>query len=198
MLLKVDLESGQAETLVAMIRKPYLASSSPAVDWRSKTGLIAYVKYDEELSRDIFEILDSEKAEKGQVYAEDSVTGFRWNTAGSKLAFLTAESKLGIYSVAEKRVVKIAQLKGYDLRWPSRGFCWTQDDQIVLRKLQGEISYLCILDDNLTEQKTIRLPHASYYPNRIWSVGNYIVVEDTERQQLWGVDLETEKWLRIY
>jgi len=111
---------------------------------------------------------------------------------------LTSGSKLGIYSVAENRVVKMAGLKGYDFRWPSRAFAWAKDNLLILRKLEGETSSLCLLDANLTERKTIRLPFASSYPKQIWSAGNYAIVEDPQRHQLWGVNLDSEKWVRVY
>jgi hypothetical protein len=61
-----------------------------------------------------------------------------------------------------------------------------------------EVSSICLLDENLKEQKAIRLPFSTSYAARFWSAGKYAIVEDSERRQLWGVDLETEKWLRIY
>jgi hypothetical protein len=50
----------------------------------------------------------------------------------------------------------------------------------------------------LKEQKAIRLPFTTYYTAQFWSAGKYAIVENTENHQLWGVDLETEQWLRIY
>jgi hypothetical protein len=29
-------------------------------------------------------------------------------------------------------------------------------------------------------------------------VGHYAIVENTEKHELWGVDLTTDKWKRIY
>jgi ABC-type transport system involved in multi-copper enzyme maturation permease subunit len=196
-LLLVHLDSGKVELLADRIRKPYAASmSSEAMP--SGTGPIAYINYDEASSREILTIIDPETLEKLPVYPEDSVTGFRWNKAGDKLAFLTTGSRLGIYSLAENRVVKMAELKGYDLRWPSQALEWTSDDRLILRRLEGKTSFMCILDTNFTEQKAVRVPFSSFYASRIWSAGKYAIVEDSERHQLWGVDLTTEKWIRVY
>jgi ABC-type transport system involved in multi-copper enzyme maturation permease subunit len=197
MLLMVDLQSGQVVKLADQLRKPYVASMAGG-GLKSEAGLLAYIHYDEAMFKEVLTVLDPGTLEKHQVYTEDSVTGFRWNAAGDELVFLTAGSKLGIYSLAEKRVVKIAELKGYDLRWPSQAFAWAKDNLLILRKLEGETSSLCLLDINLTERKTIRLPSASSYPRQIWSAGKYAIVEDLEGHHLWGVDLDSEKWVRVY
>jgi ABC-type transport system involved in multi-copper enzyme maturation permease subunit len=196
-LLRVNLESGQVKTIAERIRKPYAASAATEAS-ASGTALIAYLHFDEAVPKEILTVLNPEILEEHQVYPEDSVTEFRWNAAGDKLAFLTVDSKLGVYSVAEKRVVKIGDVEGYDLRWPSQALEWTDDGRLILRKFGGEASQICFLDTDLTEQKALQLPFTTYYPARIWSAGNYVVVEDTEKHQLWGFDLETEKWLRVY
>ncbi|MFZ2053104.1 MAG: hypothetical protein WAU81_02795 [Candidatus Aminicenantales bacterium] len=197
-LLRVNLESEEVEVLADQIRKPYLASMPAGAGMTSRAGLIAYAQYDEESSRDILAVLDPDTLEKHRVYPEDSVTGFRWNMAGDRLAFLTSRSKVGVYSVAEQKVIKIKELKGYDLRWPSQALEWTSDGRLILRKIEGEILYVCILDTNMTEQKAIRLPFTTYYAARIWSAGKYTIVENSENHELWGVDLTTEKWVRMY
>jgi len=196
-LLRVDLESGKVEALADQIRKPYAASMPPETG-TSETGLVAYIQHDEATSREILTVVDSETLEKLTVYPEDSVTAFRWNKSGDKLAFLTASSRLGVYSIPEGRVVQIKEITGYDLRWPSEALEWTSDGRIMLRKIEGEVSSICFLDINLTEQRAIRLPFGSYYASRIWSAGKYAIVGNTEKNQLWGVDLTTEKWLQIY
>ncbi len=196
-LLRVNLESGQVETLAEQIRKPYAASAATG-GVASGTGLIAYLDFNEAVPRESLTVLNPETLEGHQVYPENSVSGFRWNAAGNKLAFLTNDSRLGVYSVTEKRVVKIRDIKGYDLRWPSQALEWTSDGRIILRKLKGEASQICLLDTDLTEQKAIRLPFSTFYPARVWGAGNYVIVEDTERHQLWGIDLEIDNWLRIY
>jgi tricorn protease-like protein len=164
----------------------------------SEAGLVAYIQYDQAMSREILTVLDPETLEKRQVYPEDSVTAFHWNKYGDKLAFLTASSRLGVYSAAEGRVVQIKEITGYDLRWPSQALEWTSDGQLILRKLEGDVSSICLLDSNLEEQKAIRLPFSTFYAAKFRSVGRYAIVIDTENHQLWGVDLETEKWTRIY
>lgn len=197
-LLRVNLESGQVETLADRIRKPYAASMSRA-GMTSEAGLIAYVQFEESLSREILTVLDPRTLGKHRVYPEDSVTCFRWNKAGDKLAFLTGKSMLGVYSAAEDKIIRIKELAGYDLRWPSQALEWTQDERLLLRRIERwEVSSICLLDANLTEQKAIRLPFTTPYGANIWSAGKYAIVENSERHQLWGIDLETEEWTRIY
>jgi hypothetical protein len=105
---------------------------------------------------------------------------------------------LGVYSPAERKIIQIKKLTGYDLRWPSQALEWASDDRLILRKLEGEVSFICLLDANLLEQKAFRLPFTTYYTAQFWSGGKYAIVENSENHQLWGVDLETEKWLRVY
>jgi len=196
-LLRVDLESGKVEALADQIRKPYAASMPPETG-TSETGLVAYIQHDEATSREILTVLDSETLEKLTVYPEDSVTAFRWNKSGDKLAFLTAGSMLGIYSPVERKILQIKEFTGLDLRWPSQAVEWMTDGRLALKKLAGKLPSICLLDANLNEQKGIRLPFITHYPARIWGAGKYAIVENTEKHQLWGVDLTTEKWLQIY
>ena len=195
-LLRLDLESGQVETL-AEVRKTWFAFM-PAARETSLTERLAFIQYDEARAGEYLAVYDAEAREITLVYHEDLVKGFRWNKAGDKLAFLTAGSKLGIYSPAEKQVVKMAELKGYDLRWPSQALEWTSDDRLILRRVEGEGSSMCILDANFREQKALRLPFHTKYASRFWSTGKYAIVEDTEKYEIWGVDLTTDKWIRIY
>jgi len=194
-LLRLSLESGKVEML-AEVRKTWFAFM-PALR-ATKPERFAFIQYDNTTTREHLAVYDPETGEKIPVYSEDSVSGFRWNKAGDKLAFLTAGSKLGIYSLSEKRIVRIAELKGYDLRWPSQALEWTSDDRLILRRVEGEGSFMCILDANIVEQKSLRLPLHTKYAPRFWSVGNYAIVEDTEKYEIWGADLTTDKWLKIY
>jgi hypothetical protein len=143
-------------------------------------------------------ILNLDTLGKHQAYPEDSVVGFRWNKSGDKLAFLTANSKLVVYSTVEGKIVQIKELTGYDLRWPSQVLDWTSDGRLMLRKLEQAERLISLLDANLIEQKTIRLPFPSHYPPQIWTAGKYAIVENTENLQLWVLDLTTEKWIQIY
>jgi ABC-type transport system involved in multi-copper enzyme maturation permease subunit len=195
-IMRVDLESGEATLLAEGIRRPYLSFWQPRPE--SETDQILYLSFDKVLSKDILTILDPRSLVERRIYSEESVICFRLNKAGNMLAFLTSQSYLGFYSLAENRLVRITELKGYDLRWPSEAIKWTYDNRIILTKIEGENSSICLLDTDLAEQKGYRLPFSSNKAERIWSAGKYVVVEDTQRHQLWGVDLETEKWLRIY
>jgi ABC-type transport system involved in multi-copper enzyme maturation permease subunit len=197
MLLRVNLESGQVETLADGIRKPYTAAQREGLT--SGAGLIAYIQYDETVSREVLTVLDTGTNEKQAVYSEDSVIAFRWNKSGDKLAFLTKKSILGVYSPTEGAIIRTKALAGYDLRWPSQALEWTVEGQLVLRRIaKWEASSICLLDANLIERKAIRLPFDTPYAARLRSAGQYAIVEDTERRQIWGVDLGTEKWHRIY
>ncbi|MEW5901526.1 MAG: hypothetical protein AB1715_08715, partial [Acidobacteriota bacterium] len=71
-------------------------------------------------------------------------------------------------------------------------------DELVLRKFDKDASSLCVLDGNLIERKAFRLPFLSYYPTQLWGADHYVFVIDSEKHQLWGVDLKTEEWTRIY
>ena len=198
MLLRVNLQSGQVETIADQIRKPYMTSMAPEA-MTSETGSIAFIQHDDATSREILIVLNPETLERRQVYAEDSVTAFRWNKAGNKLAFLTGKSVLGVYSAAEDKIIRNKELSGYDLRWPSQALEWALDGRLLLRRMEKwEVSSICLLDANLTEQKAIQLPFATSFAARIWSAGKYAIVENSENHQLWGVDLTTEKWVRIY
>ncbi|OGD23124.1 MAG: hypothetical protein A2W03_11735 [Candidatus Aminicenantes bacterium RBG_16_63_16] len=194
-LLKVNVESGVVEVLAEHIHGPQLR---PGEEGGREPALIAYIKDDRVRSLSTLTLLDAATLEKRDVYEAASIGGFRWNPAGDKLAFVTGKTKIGIYSVAENRLLELKEVAGYDLRWPSASLDWALEDGVILRKLDKGVSSLSLLDGSLREQKTLQLPFSTRYSAQVLGGGRYAFVVNSEKHELWSVDLNTDKWSRIY
>jgi hypothetical protein len=170
----------------------------PAAASNISSGLVAYVCFDKENAGDILTLLDIQTMERREIYKADSVKVLRWNKAGDKLLFVAGQATIGIYSLPEKKITQIKEFSGYDLRLSYPSIDWILEDEIVLRRSKKDTRYLCVLDKNLTEQMALKFPFSSSQPAEIRGTDNYVFAINTEKQQLWGIDLETKRWRRIY
>jgi hypothetical protein len=143
-------------------------------------------------------LLNAVTLEKRDVYTAPSIEGVRWNPSGDKLVFVTEKTKVGVYSLAEDRVLEVKDLPGYDFRWPTASLDWAGEDKLILRKLNMGVSLLTILNGRLREEREIALPFSTFYPARVWGAGHYAFVANTEKSQLWMIDLNTDHWQRVY
>jgi hypothetical protein len=194
-LLKANLENGTVEVLAEHIHGPEL---QPRIGPGQEPSLIAYFDVDKARSLSTLKLLDAVTLRKRDVYTGDSVEGFRWSPAGNKLAFVAEKTKLGVYSVAEEKVLELKELPGYDFRWPAASLDWVEGDRLLLRKLEKGFGSLMLLDASLMEQKTVPLPFSTHYPAQVWGAGHYALVTNTEKHQLWSIDLLTDRWQRVY
>jgi len=194
-LLKVNLESSAVEVLVEHIHGPQL---QPGGEGGPEPALIAYINVDRERSLSTLRLLNVVTLEKRDAYETSFIDGLSWNPAGDKLAFVAGKTKLGVYSVAENRLLQLKEESGYDLRWPAASLDWALVDKIILRKLDKGVSSLSVLDGNLTEQKTIPLPFSTSYPAQVLGAGQYAFVVNSGQYELWCVDLQSDRWQKIY
>jgi ABC-type transport system involved in multi-copper enzyme maturation permease subunit len=194
-LLRVDLESGAVETLTEHTHGAQLQSGAGS---DPSKRLVAYAYSEGNASNQTLVILDALTLERREVYTAASINGLRWNQAGNKLAFVARPATVGIYSLAEGKITEIKDLPGYDFRWPAYAFDWISGDQLAFRKFDKDISTLCFMDSNLTEWKTLRFPFQTYYTAQLRGAEHYAFVIDNERYQLWGADLNSDRWRRIY
>jgi ABC-type transport system involved in multi-copper enzyme maturation permease subunit len=194
-LLKANLDSGVVEILAEHTHEPKL---QPGVGPDQQPSLIAYIDIDKARSLNTLRLLDSVTLRKWDVYASDSIQGFRWSPAGNKLAFVTQKTKIGIYFVPEDRVTVLKDMPGYDFRWPSASLDWVEGGRLLVRKLDKGVGSLMLLDAGLTEQKTVPLPFSTHYPAQVWGAGHYALVTDIRTSQLWAIDLRTDHWHRVY
>ena len=196
--LRVDLERGTAETLAERIQ--YI-QMQPGEGPGQEPRLVAYVDVDRDSSLSTLRLLDVVTLEKRDVYQADFIEGLRWSPAGDKLAFVTfvtGKAKIGVYSVAESRVLQVKEIQGYDLRWPDASLDWVLKDRLILRTQDKAGGSLSVLDGNLTEKRTLPLPFTTNSAFQVRGAGQYVFVVNTEKSQLWSVDLNTDKWRRIY
>jgi len=191
-LLSIDLIQATVETLAANVRKPHLAALSGK-------DLAVYIAFDEARGQEVLHIHDLQTGEKTEVVAADSIAAFSWTEAGDKLGVWTGKANLSIYSPAEKRVVAERDMKGHDIGLPLLALNGEPSEGalIICRTQRGE-KMICVLDDQLNEIKAIPLPWVTGDGLRLEAAGEVIFAREYDKRQLWTLDLETEKWSRIY
>jgi ABC-type transport system involved in multi-copper enzyme maturation permease subunit len=190
-LLWIDLNQATVEPPASNVRKPYLAAFS-------RQDLAAYIAFDEIRGQEVLLLHDLQTGDKRQVLAADSIVAFSWTEGGDKLAVWTGKTNLSIYSLAEKRVVGERDMKGYDIG-PLLALNWGPGDTrlILCRSEQGKRS-ICVLDEELNEVKAVPLPWMTGDGLRLDAAGKVIFAWQYDKRELWTVDLETEKWRKVY
>ncbi len=197
-LLNFDLETGGYEILAKNLRKPYGAQISPGRD------SAAFVYYDERDSKEVLARVDLRSIEKEEIYRGNAIDGFCFNGVGDKIAFIADKEKLGIYSSSDKKLETIKEFKPekklwnekerwsfYYLSWVSGGKKLVFGDYI-----RGE-PCLRVFGDDLKQEKIIKMP---FFPEQahIRALKNIVFVTSMMTKELWVVDIDTEKWHKIY
>jgi hypothetical protein len=197
-LLSFDLGRGGFEILARNLRNPFGACVSEDGD------SMAFKFYDERDSQEVLAEVDLRSLEKEEIYRGDSIDGFCLSQAGDKIAFIANGAKFGIYSLPKKKLEALEAIKGlrpgkqqsssYFPSWVSRGkiaFVGDIDGQPCLR----------VFGEGLRQTQAIALPFSSAGA-QISALGNIVLVPglrtNTKTIELWTVDIDTEKWRKIY
>jgi ABC-type transport system involved in multi-copper enzyme maturation permease subunit len=197
-LLSFDLERGGFEILAKNLRNPFGACISEDGD------SMAFKFYDEGDSKEVLAKVDLRSLEKEEIYRGDSIDGFCLSEAGDKIAFIANRTKLGIYSLPDKKLEALEAIKGlrpgkqqsssYFPSWVSHGkiaFVGDIDGQPCLR----------VFGEDLRQTQAITLPFSSAGA-QISALGNIVLVPglrtNTKTIELWTIDIDTEKWRKIY
>jgi len=190
-LLRIDLNQATVETLASNVRRPYQAMFY-------RQNLAVYIVFDETRGQEILLLHDLQTDDRQEVLAADSIAAFSWTKEGDTLAVWTGRTTLRVYSLAEKKIVRERDMKDYDIS-PLLELNWGPDDTrlILCRSEQGRRS-ICVLDKELNEIKAFPLPWIAGEGLRLDGTGKVIFAWEYGGRQLWSIDLETEKWRRIY
>jgi hypothetical protein len=188
-ILKVDLESGNYETFLENIGSPHRTKFSPGQNYFANV----FWENPEKGSIMLFNLQTSEK----KIAFESDKKWFgwiEWSPNEDKIAFSNV-NELWVYYLDENRARKIIQAN-YDIRG---GFDWLSDGKrlVVVFPEYGE-NYLKVFGEGFKEEKSIKIPPRILDPHYIWGLENTVLIKGPRKGRLWRVDLETEKWKKVY
>jgi hypothetical protein len=191
-LLRVNFETGATEVLAEHILRPTGGQLS-------RNRLIAFISRDEIEAKQVLTLLDIESLDRWDIHRASSIDGSKWAEDGSRLAFLADKHTLGIYSLATKKVIALREFKGLDFGLPGLTMDWVLDgDGLAIREFREGEGRLALLNPDLSEKKTIPIPFTANQVSRLGGVDESVIIFDWGTAQLWLLDLNTEKWRKIY
>lgn len=190
-IVKVDLEKNVQQTLVeSVLLGPYLVRVSPdnnslAVRFRDKLE-----------DKEIFTVLDLRTLAKRVIYKADSLKlgDIRWSRKGDKVAF-SMKNEILVYSLKEDKIIKTIP---WSYRFGSHYDWLLNDEKFVLDDVLNQENYLRVFRKDFSEEKEIKIPDSIETPGYLWGLGNRALIYDGGKPSLWRVDLNTQKWKKVY
>ena len=192
-LIRIDLGQKNYHVQVDNVKSPHFIFPffvSPKQDFMV---LIYHEKLE---NRDILAVLNLKTLEKKEVQKADTLGLYmvKWNANGDKILF-SIPKETWVYSIPEDRARRISRRDySYEI-----GFDWLLDGgKIVLftPTFEGDY-YLKVLGEDFSEEKEVKIPFPAEGRVHVWGLKNKVLVK-FQRDPLWRVDLETEKWKKIY
>ncbi len=192
-ILKINLESETHQFLAENLALPLKIRISP------NQSLIAFLQKGK-VGKETLSVLDLKTLEKKEIYEADSIDRFVWSSNGDKMAFLAAGNELIVYNFLENSIKKIEELNYTEPGWYVPVFDFVLNDKkiVVSDEINGEF-YLRIFGEDFNEEKQLKIPfHLEYGKPYIWGLNNIVLVKNSEKNELWRINLDTEKWRKIY
>ncbi len=191
-LVRFNLITGATEILAEHILRP-------AGGQLSQNRLIAFISRDEIEAKQILTLLDIENREKREIHRASSIDGTRWSEDGSRLAFLADKHTLGLYSMTDQKITALREFKHVGFNFYGSSLDWILGGEaIVIGEFSEGGGDLLLLNSDLSEKKTIPFPFAGDQVTRVAGVDKSVVVIQKAKDELWGVDLNTNEWRKIY
>ena len=117
----------------------------------------------------------------------------KWSPDGEKIIFSRASETL-VYSLVDDGLRKVSKRDyGYEI-----GFDWLADGKRLVLNIpvDGELN-LSVLGENFKEEKRIKIPYPVEGHVHLWGLNNKVLMNFNSRS-LFRLDLETEKWKKVY
>jgi len=186
----VNLENMTQQTLFEnVIGEIYKVKVSPVYDY------LALGSRGEPDGKEKLVLLDLKSLEKKTVFEADllKLWAVKWSQDGKKILF-SRVNELWVYFLDEDRLQKVSQRNyGHEV-----GFDWLNDNKrlVLMVPVDGEY-HLSVLGEDLKEEKKIKIPYPVEGPIFAWGLDNKILLK-FRMGPLWRLDLETEKWKKVY
>jgi len=186
----VNLENESQRTLFEnVIEGIYTLRTSPTYDH------LALASRGEPDGKERLFILNLKTLEKKTVFEADllKLWAVKWSQDGRKILF-SRTNELWAYFLDENRLQKVSQRNyGHEV-----GFDWLADNKrfVLIVPVDGEY-HLSVLSEDSKEEKRIKIPYPVEGPVFAWGLNNNVLLK-FRMGPLFRLDLETEKWKKVY
>jgi Tol biopolymer transport system component len=186
----VNLENETQRTLFEnVIEGISTLKTSPTLDY------LALASRGEPDGKERLIILDLMTLEKKAVFEADllKLWAVKWSQDGRKILF-SRTNELWAYFLDENRLQKVSQRNyGHEV-----GFDWLADNKrlVLMVPVDGEY-HLSVLSEDFKEVKRIKIPYPVEGPVFAWGLNNTVLLK-FRMSPLFRLDLETEKWKKVY
>jgi hypothetical protein len=190
-MIEVDLEKGTFQILFDDIRTSgyYKLQLSPT------NNFLALEWLDHLENKQKLILLNLKTLERKVIFEAQSLKlwALKWSQDGKKIAFSRA-NELWVYSLDEAKLQKISH-RNYE---HEIGFDWLADNKRIALMVPVDGEYhLSVLSENFKEEKRFKIPYPVEGPIFVWGLNNKILMK-FRRSPVFRLDLETEKWKKVY
>jgi dipeptidyl aminopeptidase/acylaminoacyl peptidase len=194
-IAKYDLESEKFRILVEGLQGPRRLRISPALDF------MAFIDQEIKTKKETLWLFDLNTSEKKEIYTADSIDGFKWSPKGDQILFTTNFNELLVYALEEDRIKKVKELIFKKPVWNRANFAFVRNGQHIaaVDVIDGDYHLRVIADDS-NQEKVIKIPFKPEI-NRIrfiMGLDTKVLVINSDKEEIWRVNLDTEEWRRIY
>jgi hypothetical protein len=189
-IVLVNLENESQRTICEnVIEGIYKLRTSPTGDH------LAFGSRGEPDGKERLIIFDLMTLEKKTIFEAEllKLWAVKWSQDGRKILF-SRTNELWAYFLDENKLRKVSQ-RNYDYEI---GFDWLADNErlVLLIPVDGEYQ-LSVLSEELKEVKRIKTPYPIEGPVFAWGLNNTVLLK-FRMGPLFRLDLETEKWKKVY
>ena len=190
-LVLLDLEKERYQILFDDVKVGYHKDMylSPAHDY------IVLVGKDRSENKEKLVLLNLKTLQSKVIYEAElmKLWNLKWSPGGEKIVFSRA-NETSVYSLVDEKIYKVSKRNyGYEI-----GFDWLADGKrlALVNAVDGEL-HLSVLGESLKEEKKIKIPYPVEGHVHLWGLKNRVLMNFNSRS-LFRLDLETEKWKKVY
>jgi Tol biopolymer transport system component len=191
-LIVVDIEKEKYQILFDDVRSEFYRKIMEVSPTYNHLGLVwrDHTENKEKLVILSLKTLDSKvifEAELMKLWA------MKWSQDGEKMAFSRARETL-VYTLADDKLKRVSKRDyGYEI-----GFDWLTDGKKLALIIPdyGEL-YLKVFGEDFKEEKKIKIPYPVEGSVYLWGLDNKVLMH-FNRRSLFRLDLDTEKWKKVY
>ncbi|MDH5744775.1 MAG: hypothetical protein OEZ52_14625, partial [Candidatus Aminicenantes bacterium] len=187
-MIEVDLENGSFQTLFDNVDK-YNLQLSPTNDFLA----LEWLDYPEKKQKLV--LLNLKSLERKVIFEAEllKLWAMKWGKEGKRIVFSRA-NELWVYFLDEDRLKKISH-RNYEYEV---GFDWLADNKRIALMVPVDGEYhLSVLGENFKEEKRIKIPYPVEGPVYVWGLSNKVLMK-FRMSPVFRLDLETEKWKKVY
>jgi len=191
-LILIDLEEETYQVLFDDVRSEFYRKIMEVSPTYNHLGL---VWRDHPENKEKLVLLDLKTLDKKVIFEAERMRlwAMKWSQDGEKIVFSRARETL-VYTLTDNMLRKVSKRDyGYEV-----GFDWLADGKRLALIIPdyGDL-YLRVFGEDFKEEKRVKIPYPVEGSVYLWGLDNKVLM-NFNRRSLFRLDLETEKWKKVY